>query len=66
MNKFKVVATTVTFGKFNDAPVERLREAGCEITTNKKGRPLTEEEIIQRSKGADALIVGTDKVTKKM
>lgn len=43
MNNFKVVATTVTFGKFNDAPIERLREAGCEIITNKKGRPFTEE-----------------------
>jgi len=63
MNNFKVVATTVTFGKFNDAPIERLREAGCEIITNKKGRPFTEEEIIQESKGADALVVGTDKVT---
>lgn len=66
MKKFKVVATTVTFGKFNDAPVERLIEAGCEVTTNKKGRPFTEKEIIEESKGADALIVGTDKVTKNV
>lgn len=66
MKKFKVVATTVTFGKFNDAPVERLIEAGCEVTTNKKGRPFTEKEIIEESKEADALIVGTDKVTKNV
>lgn len=63
MNKFKIVATTVTFGKFNKAPVDRLIKAGCEVITNKKGRPFTEEEIIEQSKGADALIVGTDKVT---
>ncbi|GMA08451.1 2-hydroxyacid dehydrogenase [Tetragenococcus halophilus subsp. flandriensis] len=66
MNKFKVVATTVTFGKFNNAPVERLIKAGCEVTTNKKGRPFTEKEIIQESKGADALIVGTDKITNNV
>lgn len=66
MNKFKVVATTVTFGKYNDAPVERLVDAECEVTTNKKGRPFTEKEIIEESKGADALVVGTDKVTRKV
>lgn len=66
MTKFKVVATTVTFGKFNDAPIERLIEAGCEVTTNKKGRPFTKEEIIEESNGADALIVGTDKVTREV
>lgn len=66
MDKFKVVATTVTFGKFNKEPVERLTEAGCEVITNKKGRPFSEEEIIEASTGADALIVGTDKVTENV
>jgi len=66
MKKFKVLATTVTFGKFNKEPIERLIAAGCEVTTNKKGRPFTKDELIEESKGVDALIVGTDKVTKEV
>lgn len=62
MEKWKVAATAVTFGKFYHGSVERLEEAGCEVKLNPYGRPLTNEEMIEFAKDADALIVGNDKV----
>lgn len=64
MEKWKVVATAVTFGKVNKEPLERLKKFGCEVITNQFGRPFTSEEIIKYAADADALIVGNDKVTK--
>ena len=66
MAKWKVVATAVTFGKINKEPVERLRKADCEVILNPYGRPLTEDEMIDLAKDADAIIVGNDKVTKRI
>ncbi len=63
---FKVVCTSVTFGKINKEPYDRLIEAGCEVVTNNLGRPFTVSELIEVSKDADAVIVGTDKVTKEV
>ncbi|TDT63608.1 phosphoglycerate dehydrogenase [Fonticella tunisiensis] len=66
MAKWKVAATAVTFGKLNKEPVERLKEFGCEVTLNPYGRPLTEDEMIEYAKDADAIILGNDKVTAKV
>ncbi len=62
MEKWKVAATAVTFGKFYKGSVRRLEEAGCEVFLNPYGRPLTNEEMIEFAKDAEALIVGNDKV----
>lgn len=62
MSKFKVVTTSVTFGKINKEPYQRLIDAGCEVITNNLGRPYTHEEIIAVAKDADAIIVGTDHI----
>lgn len=63
MAKWKVVATTVTFGKINKEPLERLVANDCEVMTNPFGRPFTKEEFLHYASDADALIVGNDKVT---
>ncbi|SFG78763.1 phosphoglycerate dehydrogenase [Sporolactobacillus nakayamae] len=63
MGKWKVVATTVTFGKINKEPLERLVANDCEVMTNPFGRPFTKEEFLHFASDADALIVGNDKVT---
>jgi D-3-phosphoglycerate dehydrogenase len=63
MNRYKVVATTVTFGKINKEPLERLQTNGCDVITNPFGRPFTNEEFVEYAADADALIVGNDKVT---
>lgn len=60
---FKVVATTVTFGKINHEPLQRLLDEGYEVITNSFGRPFTEEELIAIAGDADAIIIGNDKIT---
>lgn len=62
MERWKVVATAVTFGQFNQETVQRLEDDGCEVVLNPYGRPLTNDEMIEFAKDADALIVGNDKV----
>lgn len=66
MSKFKVVTTSVTFGKINKEPYQRLIDAGCEVITNNLGRPYTHEEIVAVGKDADAIIVGTDHVPESV
>lgn len=63
MKRWKVVATAVTFGKINKAPLDQLEQNGCEVTINPFGRPFTKEEFLEYAYDADALIVGNDKVT---
>ncbi len=60
---FKVVATTVTFGKINQEPLQRLIDQGYEVITNSFGRPFTEAELIEIAGDADAIIIGNDKIT---
>lgn len=66
MSAFKIVATSVTFGKVNQEPYDRLIEAGCEVILNELGRPYTEEELIDITKNCDAIIVGNDKINRNV
>lgn len=66
MSGFKVVATSVTFGKVNEEPYRKLIEAGCEVILNELGRPYTEEELIEITQDCDVIIVGNDKISKKV
>jgi D-3-phosphoglycerate dehydrogenase len=66
MSKFKVVATSTTFGVVNKEPLAKLIEAGCEVVLNERGRPYTEEELIEIASDADAVIVGNDHITENV
>lgn len=63
MTKIKVLASTVTFGKINKTPKERMESLGWDVVTNPYGRPLTPDEFSELGADADALIVGNDKIT---
>ncbi|WP_427112285.1 phosphoglycerate dehydrogenase [Megasphaera sueciensis] len=63
MTKIKVLASTVTFGKINKEPKERMETLGWDVVTNPYGRPLIPEEFSELGVDADALIVGNDKIT---
>lgn len=56
----KVVVATRTFGKYSEEPVEFLRKNGFEVLRCEEG------DLPLALKDADALIVGTPKVTRKM
>lgn len=59
---FVVASCAATFGIFNDEPVRRLEAAGCEVRTNPYGRPLTSSEIVEHASGAQALVLGNDRL----
>jgi len=61
----KVLVTSTSFGKVVKEPVELLKKKGYQITWNELGRPLKEDEVIERIKGVDAYIAGLDEITAK-
>ncbi len=50
----------------SSAAMAILKDQGCELELNPFDRTLTEDELIERIKGASAMIAGSDKVTKKV
>ncbi len=48
------------------AMLELLEQQGYELILNPFDRTLTEEELIERIKGASGMVAGSDKVTKKV
>lgn len=59
---FVVASCAATFGIFNDEPVRRLEAAGCEVRINPYGRPLASSEIVEHASGAQALVLGNDRL----
>jgi D-3-phosphoglycerate dehydrogenase len=49
-----------SFAEEDDAPLRRLRTAGCEVVPNALKRRLTEAEIIAHLEGVDGLIAGLE------
>jgi len=62
----KVLVTALSFSRYSQEPRKILEKAGFYLIWNKEGRPLQEEELIERIKGVDALIVGVDQITEKV
>lgn len=59
-----VVALSVsTFGVADGEPRERLLASGAELVENPHGRTLTEDEVRELIRDADALIAGTEPLT---
>lgn len=56
----KIIITTSSFGKYEQAPLELLRSRGFEVILNPFGRKLTKEEVIGLCKGAIGIIAGTE------
>jgi D-3-phosphoglycerate dehydrogenase len=55
-----------SFAEEDDAPLRRLRAAGCEIVPNPFGRRLTEAEIIRHLDGVDGLVAGLEPLNAKV
>lgn len=61
----KVLVTPGVFGKFSSRPEEILVEAGLEVT--KFAKPgMTEDELIEKLQGYDAVILGLEPMTEKV
>lgn len=61
---FVVASCSTTFGLFNKRPVERLEAAGCVVKLNETGVPLAGKDFINFIDGANAVILGNDKLER--
>ena len=62
----KVLITTVPFADKNNLPIELLEKSNIEYLINPLGRKLTEDELVEMITDFDAIIAGTEKITKKV
>jgi len=65
MPKFKVYVTAKSFGKVVPDGLKILEKV-AEIKRNPYNRPMTEEELTQNLKDADAVVLGVDKCSRKV
>lgn len=63
---FKVLITTVPFANKNKLPVDLLKRAGIEYLINPLNKKLTEDELIKMVSDYDAIIAGTETISKKV
>ena len=59
---FRVASCAASFGVFTKEPVERLEAAGCEVAISPYGRAMTKKEIVEFSRGAEAVVLGNGKM----
>ena len=62
----KVLITTVPFGEKNRLPLDLLEKSSIEYLINPLNRKLTENELLEMLSDFDAIIAGTDKISKKV
>ena len=62
----KVLITTVPFGEKNRLPLDLLEKSNIEYLINPLNRKLTENELTEMLSNFDAIIAGTDKISKKV
>ena len=62
----KVLITTIPFGKEDISPLEKLKNQKLVPILNPLGRKMKEQEIIKFAKDCEAIIAGTDPLTKKV
>jgi D-3-phosphoglycerate dehydrogenase len=58
----RVFVSATSFGKGCPEVFDRLAEAGCEVSVNTLGRPLTETELGEALAEADGFIAGVDRI----
>lgn len=56
----KILSTSPSFGYFASEPLEYLKNNGCEWELLPQGKKITQEELIGRIGGFDAIIVGME------
>jgi D-3-phosphoglycerate dehydrogenase len=63
---YKILSTSPTFGYYALEPVDYLKNHGCTIELTPQIKKLSEDEIVQKVKDLDAMIVGIEKITDKV
>jgi len=61
----KILSTSPSFGYFASEPLEYLKSHGCEWDLLPQGKKISQEELTDRIKGYDAIVVGMEeKITE--
>jgi len=63
---FKLVSTSPTFGYYAMEPVEFLKQNGCAVELAPQGKKLSEDDRVACAAGADAMVVGIEKITARV
>ena len=62
----KLLITSNSFGSSDESVFETLQNAGFEITKNKYGRIMSEDELLEELRDKDAVILGTEVLSEKV
>jgi D-3-phosphoglycerate dehydrogenase len=57
---FKVLSTSPSFGYFAKEPLEFMKQRGYEWDLLEQGKKISQEELTDRIRGADAIVVGME------
>lgn len=57
---FKILSTSPSFGYFAHEPLEYLKSNDCEWELLQQGKKISQEELTDRIRGVDAIIVGME------
>jgi len=63
---YNIFIASRSFSKFSEKPLEYLKENGCIIDWNEQDRPFQEDDLIKIISKYNGIIVGVDKITKKV
>jgi D-3-phosphoglycerate dehydrogenase len=66
MATWRVLVGSRSFGQASPEHFERLRAAGCEVIPNEANRPYRAAELMEALRGVDAIITGTDELTREV
>ena len=61
----KILVSTSPFGVYDKTPLELLKNSKIEYTLNPFDRKISETELIEIIPEYDAIIAGTEPITKK-
>jgi len=62
----KIAITTTSFGKFDDQPLQRLKDSGFRVVLNPYGRRLSSDEVVELAANAVGLIAGTESLNRSV
>jgi len=61
---YKILSTSPSFGYYVFEPLEYLKQHDCEWDLFPQGRTITQEELVDRIREYDAIVVGMEKITE--
>lgn len=61
---YKVLSTSPSFGLYVSEPVEYLKSHACDVELSPPAKTWSEQELIEKAKDVDAIVVGFEKMSE--